>query len=636
MLPIIPANLGWFVNKPFSRQFENAVYYEEAGFENNTQFFIQANELPKRWLALEKNTCFTIAETGFGVALNFLLTWYYWEQYAPRSARLIYISCEKHPLRKNDLKRCLTNWPQLATQAQQLLDNYPILTPGYHHLVFEQGRVTLNLMLGDVYECFEQLLICKDPQLEYSIRKRFVDAWYLDGFSSAINSSMWSENLMGVIAQLSRENTTIASSEPSQYLADRKKTFIKPETPWHYSATVLPKGKTAIIVGAGLAGCFTAFFLAQKGWKVTLLEELEAVGYGASANPQAVLFPKLSAYQTPLTELMLTAFVYASQFYKKFLQDKDLGELKGSLLLAYTDKEKKAQQSLNDWLISYPELGQLVGAKEGSDLCGLSLNQPGLFIPLSGWINSPQLCEFLINSPQISLMLKQKVEFLEFVKDHWKINNLSASVVILANGNKMNDFVQTKHLPLQSLRGQMSCIAASEASSQLKIPLCAKGHVLPSKNNRHWLGASFDLGCSNVLIKDEDDQHNLEKIPNQNHHQLWSKQLVDHWAGIRASTPDYLPLVGSVPKEQEFLERYKGFALDSKRWIPHSGPYYQGLYVCSGFGARGLTTIPLCCEWLASLINEEIGCLPRTLIKAISPARFLRKNLIATDPAEKN
>ncbi len=51
-------------------------------------------------------------------------------------------------------------------------------------------------------------------------------------------------------------------------------------------------------------------------------------------------------------------------------------------------------------------------------------------------------------------------------------------------------------------------------------------------------------------------------------------------------------------------------------------------FVCSGFGSRGLTTIPLCTEWLAAFINNEPSNLPRTMVQSFSPARFLRRKII--------
>ena len=42
---------------------------------------------------------------------------------------------------------------------------------------------------------------------------------------------------------------------------------------------------TAIVIGGGIAGCSTAYALAQRGIKVTLLERNTAIASEASGNP---------------------------------------------------------------------------------------------------------------------------------------------------------------------------------------------------------------------------------------------------------------------------------------------------------------------------------------------------------------
>lgn len=133
----------------------------------------------------------------------------------PPNARLHYVSCDKHPLKKNDLIKCLQKWPELSVQAEKLIEHYPVLTPGYHHLTFNNNQITLTLMLGDVLECYEQLLICGDINLEQRLRESYVNAWYLDGFSPSKNQSMWSDDLFTVIAMLSREGSTLATYSAS-------------------------------------------------------------------------------------------------------------------------------------------------------------------------------------------------------------------------------------------------------------------------------------------------------------------------------------------------------------------------------------------------------------------------------------
>ena len=56
--------------------------------------------------------------------------------------------------------------------------------------------------------------------------------------------------------------------------------------------------KTAIVIGAGIAGCASAYALAQRGWQVTLLERHQDIAQEASGNPRGVLYPRLASHST--------------------------------------------------------------------------------------------------------------------------------------------------------------------------------------------------------------------------------------------------------------------------------------------------------------------------------------------------
>jgi tRNA 5-methylaminomethyl-2-thiouridine biosynthesis bifunctional protein len=655
-VPLKKASLVWTQGVPFSTQYKDVYHSSASGLDQSRYVFVEGNNLITRWQSLAPSEKFTLAETGFGLGLNFLLSWKLWEQHAPKTCQLHFISCEKHPLNLQDLIKALRRWPQLKKYADELITGYPVLTPGYHQLSFCEGRVRLTLMLGDVLECYEQLLICGDSILEPKLRASYIDAWYLDGFSPEKNKNMWSEPLMQIIALLSKKGTTLATYtvagsvkahlRQQGFTVEKKKGFgpkrhmltacfdsfsqyslKKPHTPWHAAIPKPYSSQSAIIVGAGLAGCFTAYSLAKRGWKITLIDELPEAGRGASGNQQAVLFPKLSAYNSPLTQFMLWAFLYAIRTYQSIVNQAPMGELKGSLLLAYNQKEETAQASLSEWLTAYPELGLLVDSLQASELTGISLNQGGLFVPYSGWLNAPDLCRFLINREEIKLIKNTSVKQLVFDKK-WKVNDWEAEVVILANGHKITSFEEANYLPIKPIRGQMSVISATQESASLQIPLCAQGHLLPSLHGVHHFGATYELKVSDSVIKNQDDLLNLNKLKQLASDILWPEKILDHWAGVRATTPDYLPVVGPLPNKSQFSKFYSGLQDNSKRWIPGIAPYYPGLYACTGFGSRGLTTVPLCAEWLASLINHEFGFLSRTLQQALSPARFLRKNII--------
>jgi tRNA 5-methylaminomethyl-2-thiouridine biosynthesis bifunctional protein len=656
-VPIQTANIVWRDNLPFSFDFNDIYFSTENGLEEAKHVFIEGNNLVERWQNLSQEY-FIIAETGFGSGLNFLLTWALWLQYAPGHARLHFLSCEKFPFCKADLSRCLNLWPQLYPQAQALLAHYPVLTPGFHHLIFEEGRVNLTLMLGDALSNYNQLLTCGDPSLERALQKPSIDAWFLDGFSPAKNADMWSEDLFYLIALLSRPGTTVATFSTAKVVKSnlqnlgfhilkmkgfgqkremltalcedpiplKKRKFYN--TPWHYQTPIAIKNKHAIVVGAGLAGCYTANALARRNWKVTLIDSKQAVGQGASGNKQAVLYPKLSFYQSPLTIFMLSAFLFAVKRYQTLLKDPLFGELTGIMQLAFSEKEKAAQRAMKEWLLAYPDLGVLVDSHQSSQLAGVQLTANGLFIPLAGWLNCQKLCETLVQHEGIKWVPNTPIQDLILCDKQWLIDNYSAEIVIIANGYQAGAFSQTNFLPLKPIRGQVTIVESNEQSQKLKIPLCGDGHILPAYENGHSIGATYHLGSTAASCSNEDDAVNLRRLRQIASKLAWQGEWKNSWAGVRGATTDYLPAVGLVPDAEQFNQFFAPLQTNAKRWLPPGAVFYPGLYLCAGFGSRGLTTVPLAAEWLASLINNEPSFLPRNLIQALSPARFLRRSII--------
>ncbi|WP_333894023.1 MnmC family methyltransferase, partial [Atlantibacter subterraneus] len=64
--------------------------------------------------------------------------------------RLHFVSFEKFPLQAEDLARAHAAWPELAPWAEKLHRQWPPLLAGCQRLLFDNGRVTLDLWLGDV------------------------------------------------------------------------------------------------------------------------------------------------------------------------------------------------------------------------------------------------------------------------------------------------------------------------------------------------------------------------------------------------------------------------------------------------------------------------------------------------------
>src|SRR5690606_22547765 len=99
--------------------------------------FLAGCGLPAAWAGQPR---WRILETGFGLGLNFLVTWAAWRADPQRPRIFHFVSCEGWPVRAEDLLRAAPDDPQLRPLARQLAEQFWGLLPGVHRLSFEGGR----------------------------------------------------------------------------------------------------------------------------------------------------------------------------------------------------------------------------------------------------------------------------------------------------------------------------------------------------------------------------------------------------------------------------------------------------------------------------------------------------------------
>ena len=130
---IVPAEVDFSdPESPRSPRFDDRYHAPYGAFEQAAHVFLGGNDLPARW---QGRGAFTILETGFGLGNNFLATWAAWRADPRRSARLRFVSIEKHPLQFDDLRRALAGSSEPGLAAQ-LCDAWPPLTAGLHTVSF--------------------------------------------------------------------------------------------------------------------------------------------------------------------------------------------------------------------------------------------------------------------------------------------------------------------------------------------------------------------------------------------------------------------------------------------------------------------------------------------------------------------
>ncbi len=197
---IQPANLEFNAEgTPVSRDFDDVYFSNDNGLEETRYVFLEGNHLSTRFPEHPRRL-FVVAESGFGTGLNFLTLWQAFDCFRaayPEATlqRLHFISFEKFPLTAHDLRLAHQRWPELAHWAEQLQTQWPPAIGGCHRLILDDGRVTLDLWLGDINDLTDKL--------DDSMNQK-VDAWFLDGFAPAKNPDMWSPHLFSAMARLAR------------------------------------------------------------------------------------------------------------------------------------------------------------------------------------------------------------------------------------------------------------------------------------------------------------------------------------------------------------------------------------------------------------------------------------------------
>jgi tRNA 5-methylaminomethyl-2-thiouridine biosynthesis bifunctional protein len=630
---IVPARLAFTADgTPWSEGYGDVYHSSDGGLEQARHVFLAGNALPARWRGREQ---FVVLETGFGLGLNFLATWQAWQTDPQRSARLQFVSVEKHPFGCADLATLHRHWPELAALAAQLQSAWPPLAAGFHRLRLDGGHVTLTLMLGDALDMLNRLTAD-------------ADAIYLDGFAPAKNPELWSPELMRALTRHAAPDATLATWSVAAAVRDTLT-----EAGWHIEKrpgfaakrdmltgqrpgpSVIKKPaheRSAIVIGAGIAGASCAASLASRGWQVSLIERHDAPAQEASGNPAGVLLPMLAkdAVNTQ-ARLSRASYFYALRLLHELARS-DNSPLRwapcGVVQIA-RDTEHEAEQTELLARLGLPaEYVTFLEREAISQMLGRPVERGGWHFANGGWISPPTLCQALIaaGGDRITSHFGHEVGSLRWLAGVWHASDAhgrslaTASHVVLANADAARRLVPDAELPFTRVRGQVSYLPGTRLS-ELRMVVCRDGYVTPpapvGRGNESLccLGASFDFGDEDSTPNEIGHRGNIEKLE---HMLPGASDGIDVTGlegrvGFRTTTPDRLPLVGSLPTADRCRAQDRLETLERT----------QGLHCLLGYGARGMVWAPLAAELLSAQLEGEPLPVERDIVAAVDPARFL-------------
>ena len=585
------------------------VYHSTAGALAQTQHvFLAGNALPERW---QGRPHFCIAETGFGLGNNFLVTWLNWLQDPARSQRLHFLSFEAHPFHRDDLARMHEQaCPELRPLVQQLLAQWPEVLPGIHRLYFENGNLTLTLVFGDI----EQKAKLVDAQ---------VDAFFLDGFAPRLNPQMWSRRLFGQLVRLSAQGATIASwcsagqvrrdLQDAGFLVEktagfaRKREMIRGVLREKLGRQPRVVPKHVVVVGAGIAGAATAAAMVRRGVRVTVVDTVVKAGLGAShkGHVAIAMTPLISIDDAPRMRLSRAGFLLAEQQWQ-VEGATDCVPLGTVRIAADNDDDNAARRAVE--ALGFPESWvQYLDAHAMSHKVGDGVQQGGMYFPRAVRVQPEKLIERLLTHPLITIR-DQKVLRIESsetgscaIVDGSDSNldaRIEADAVVLCVAGALPSLLpehrhagKTYHYlaDMEQLPGQVSYFAAAEMAKTPELILAGEGYLLPAVEGVCTAGSTYGANGETAHVTALGHQEIQETL------QRWQSWLASArpqggWAGYRAVLKDHLPL-------------YAGSD--------------QNVAVLSALGSNGFAWSAILAEDLAAAWNNEPRLLERDLSRAL-------------------
>ncbi len=622
---------------PYSPEYGDVYHSADSGPGQARHVFLGGNDLPVRWIG---QRVFTIVELGFGLGLNFLATWDALRAAATRPRRLNFVSVEKHPFTKEGLAALHERYPEFAPLARELQSAWPLPLPGLHRLEFENGAVTLTLAIGDATRVLPALRLA-------------ADACYLDGFGPARNPDMWSGAIAKALARLSHPGTTLATYTSARSVRDalaaagfacelrsgfgRKRHMLAaryaPRWTPRRSGPAAPEWseRSAIVIGAGLAGAAAAERLAARGWRLHLVERHAAPAMEASGLPAGVFHPLVARDDSVLARLTRAGYLYALARWHALAGAGhllDWGRC-GLLQLARDSREETRMRRALAELNLPAAYAEYLPRSAAGERAGRAVSAGGLWFADGGWMRpaslvAAQLAAAAAGASGWTLHAGSEVRRLARADGRWSAiaadgtTIASAPVCVLANAHDAARLAAFGGPPLRRVRGQLTRLPPGSYGAVSAV-IAGTATLVPMPDGP-VTGASYDFDDADPLPRIESHTGNLARLVQllPDAPRLDAATLTGSVA-FRSVAHDRLPLIGAVPDVA--AARAARAALSGARLADL--PRLPGLYAAVAYASRGLTWAALGGEMLASLLEGEPLPLEAMLADAIDPGRFM-------------
>lgn len=556
--------------------------------------------------------CPTLCIVDFGAGATFLSLLQAWRTHTPQPGGWHVVAVLARPWSRDALRSILAQaaWgdPQ---DADDLLSQWPPLLPGQHRLAFAGGAVTLTLLFGEPRRVLDRarfaahgFLGMNEEALGAFSRHAQPDAWWLyeqDG-----------ENQFQALRQVGFASRALTDDEPPaplQLVRRRAGMGVRSGV----ATLTVASGRSALVIGAGIAGSSIASTLAQAGWQV----QVAGASHTHGGHLAAALTPVISADDNIRARLTRAGALRARAHWAAL--GSDIVRRTGTLQLTRAGARAVDSQQLLDRLQFPPGWVRAVNAREASALAGLPLDRGGVFFA-DGWLVRPdRLIAHQLGTPGVTTVAGM-VARIRMTGTRWEAINAQGATIARADqvivaaaqasAQLLDDSGMLAGLPhlaaMHRLAGEVTYLPAAMLGETAtgapeggpRCVLGGEGYILPGVARTVVVGSTYVHGASEARLSPQGQAVNLEKM---RHLLGWEpgasdvrEPLLPGWSGWRAVVAGRLPVIGRLPA-------------------------HDSVWVACGYASRGLTWSALGADMIVGALRGEPDILERDLARAIAP-----------------
>lgn len=344
--------------------------------------------------------------------------------------------------------------------------------------------------------------------------------------------------------------------------------------------------KDYLIIGCGLAGISFAETLFREGKSFTVIADRSQNSSQVAAGIYNPVIVKRLSMPANASEHM----AYIKPFYTEI--ENRLGVKFDYPVPLYRKFASVEEQ--NDWFIAAdkPHLSEFLSPSI------VHAKYPSLPSPFgfgevlhTGYVDTVTLVHSYKNFLSVNgLLMEESFDYSELIihENHIAYKGMEAKHIVFAEGFGIHANPYFSQLPLAGTKGELLLVRAPEL--KLDVAINAGIFILPVGNDYYKVGATYEWTDKTNTPTEAARTELLQKLEEII---TCSYEVIEHYAGIRPTTKDRKPLIGTHPK-------------------------YKNVHLLNGLGTRGVMLGPPMARQLFDAI--EFG---KELDKSVDLRRFI-------------